>query len=137
SGNQVAHDASISFDVTAPEVSAIRLDDALLVDGRELLGSVDGYRPSVEADAHDAHSGVAGVRLLLDGAVVADGASWHAGDDLAPGEHELVVRVTDVAGNVATRTRSFVVVDDVAPVIDVSSPSSAGDADPVLDASAT
>ncbi len=136
SGNVALHDVTISFDVTPPAIGAPTIDGAPLADELELRGSVGGYRPTFAIPASDGHAGLASTEVLLDGVRVSSGASWTPASDLEPGAHTVTFRAVDGAGNAATASRRFHVVDDVAPVLERTSPAASGGSEPVLDIAA-
>jgi hypothetical protein len=83
-------------------------------DHRDRVG--ERGRTRIAARFHDEGSGVATVRLRLDGRDVTgasrfDGNEIRYREDLAPGRHFAEVAVRDRAGNVSRRAWSFVVVD--------------------------
>lgn len=136
SGNYVENHFSVAFDVTTPSVSAITSGGSIVNDGRTYRGSLaPGYTPSFRVDYSDAHSGVAAAQIYLDGAHVANGAEFTT-PTLEPGTHSIRFRVIDHMGNETNVTRSFVVIDDVAPTLTIVSPDTAGGNEPVLDVNA-
>lgn len=137
SGNGTHHDVVVSFDTTAPALGVPTADGSEIQDGRAFRGSRDEYRPAFTVAASDANSGLASVQMIVDGAVVANAASWTPSSNLAPGTHTITIRAVDAVGNQSTVSRTFTVVDDVVPAISVASPAAAGGSEPVLDVSAT
>lgn len=137
SGNATHHDFAVSFDVTPPQVGVPHADGSPVDDGRRLAGSTGGYHPTFTATASDAHAGLARVQVLLDGVVVAEGGSWRPAADLAPGAHVIAFRATDQLGNESVASRTFTVVDDVAPTLALDAPGGSGGSKPVLDVTAT
>ncbi len=136
SGNYVENHFSVAFDVTAPSVSAITSGGSVVNDGRTWRGSqAPGYTPTFRVDYSDAHSGVAAAQVYLDGAHVANGGEYTT-PTLNPGTHSIRFRVVDHMGNETNVTRSFVIIDDVAPTLTIASPDAAGGNEPVLDVSA-
>ena len=137
SGNYAEDLFSVAFDVTAPTVSEITSGGTVVANGRTWRGSTaPGYSPTFRIDHADAHSGVASVQTFLDGAHVANAAQYTAAN-LAAGAHSIRFRVVDAMGNETNVTRTFAVVDDVAPTLTVASPGAGGGTEPVLDAGAT
>ncbi|RYF18072.1 MAG: hypothetical protein EOO30_04525 [Comamonadaceae bacterium] len=93
-------------DVHAPQIIDVTPDRRVGDRGRTRIG----------VRFHDQGSGVAGVRLRVDGRDVTHAArvdhdEVRYRDDLAPGRHHAEVVVRDRAGNVARHAWSFVVVD--------------------------
>ncbi|MCB0878323.1 MAG: Ig-like domain repeat protein [Thermoleophilia bacterium] len=137
-GNVASTDAAIAFDVTAPTLGAPTIDGGAFAEGAVRRGSAGAgaYRPTFAIAASDAHSGLADVTVLLDGAAVAHATSWQPASDLAPGDHVVTFRATDAVGNAASVARTVTVVDDVAPTISIADPGASGGSEPVLDVSA-
>lgn len=136
SGNPASSDFVVSFDTTAPAMTTMTSGGTPVTDGRIFAGSGEGYRPSFSIGASDAHSGLASVQAYLDGNLVANAASYAPAANLALGTHTLLFRATDAVGNQAQVSRTFVIVDDVAPTITVLEPVADGSNEPILDATA-
>lgn len=73
-------------------------------------------RPTIRAKVSDAGSGIVGIRFTVDGRWILAAwdpetgwVTWERDEDLASGERELVIAVTDRAGNTATARRSFTI----------------------------
>lgn len=99
-------DARWRRDFHAPEITDVTPD--------RRVG--DRGRTRIAARFHDEGSGVAGVRLRVDGRDVTHAArvdhdEVRYREDLAPGRHHAEILVRDRAGNVARHAWSFVVVD--------------------------
>jgi uncharacterized membrane protein YgcG len=137
SGNYVSNDFAVSFDTTAPAVSAIISGGTPVTDGRVFAGSSAGYRPGFSITASDAHSGLGSVQAYLDGSLVANAGSYTPPSNLALGTHTILFRATDNVGNQSQVQRSFLVVDDVAPVVTIAKPEANGSNEPLLDVAAT
>lgn len=100
------HEPRWRRDVHAPEITEVTPE--------RRVG--DHRRTRIAARFHDEGSGVAGVRLRVDGRDVTHAARVEHDEvryreDLAPGRHHAEVVVRDRAGNVSRRAWSFVVVD--------------------------
>lgn len=82
-----------------------------------------GYQEAftVDVEVADDLSGIHDVRIMVDDELVADGDRIELAD-FSLGDHVLSVAAEDVAGNSATRTVTFTVVDTIPPEIDVVSP---------------
>jgi hypothetical protein len=137
SGNHVTNDFTVSFDTTIPAMSTITSGGTPVTDGRMFAGSGEGYRPPFAVSVSDAHSGLASVQAYLDGAHVANAASYTPPSNLALGNHTIMFRATDAVGNQTQVSRTFVVVDDVRPTVTIAQPAANGSNEPILDISAT
>lgn len=137
SGNSVSSDFVVSFDTTAPALSNIMSGGTAVTDGRVFAGSGEGYRPGFSISASDAHSGLASVQAYLNGAHVANAASYTPPNNLALGTHTIMFRATDAVGNQSQVSRAFVVIDDVQPAVTLAEPAANGSNEPILDITAT
>ncbi|MCW2955691.1 MAG: rane protein [Thermoleophilia bacterium] len=141
SGNGASHDFTVAFDVTDPELSAPLVEGSEVTEG-QVFGHGVGYRPAFSWSVGDAHSGVASVDLLLDGATVPV-ALQHGVATFAPegklglGSHVLKLRILDHVGNAVERSTRFTIGDTSAPVLIVDAPGSSGGPEPVMDVRAT
>jgi hypothetical protein len=110
----------VRFDVTDPTASIN------VTNGAEY----NVPRPELVLTADDAHSGIAAIAATLDGATITPSSvngstrSYQPATALSLGAHALAVTVTDNAGNVATLTRSFTIVDETAPAVTLEMPPS-------------
>lgn len=137
SGNYVSNDFNVSFDTTAPAMSNVMSGGIAVTDGRVFAGSGEGYRPSFSVTTSDGHSGLAGVQAYLDGNLVANAASFAPASNLSLGTHTIMFRSSDNVGNQSQVQRSFVIVDDVPPIVTVAEPTADGSNEPLLDVTAT
>lgn len=137
SGNYASNDFNVSFDTTAPALSGVTSGGTAVTDGRVFAGSGEGYRPSFSIAASDGHSGLASVQAYLDGGLVANAASYTPSSDLALGTHTIMFRASDNVGNQAQVQRSFLIVDDVSPIVAITEPTANGSNEPLLDVTAT
>lgn len=101
---------TVVVDNTDPEIVS-----TVPADGSELKGTV-----TLAVDAADATSGVANTQVTIDGEEYPVGEALSS-DDLEDGEHEMVVTVTDEAGNETSTTVSFSSIAE-SPDVEVVSP---------------
>ena len=108
-------DANITVDTTPP---------SLAINEPSAGAFLNSSSVTVTWQAQDALSGVAGYAASLDGGAFVGTAGGGSADfaSLAEGSHRVVVRATDVAGNVAEANVSFTV-DTMAPVLTITDPS--------------
>ena len=130
----------MSFDITAPTVSAPSSGGTTVTDGRVFTSASD-YRPTFTWTVSDAHSGVAAITTRIDGANVSNSYSGGVvtmtpATRLALGTRTLTVITTDAVGNSTTVNRSIVVRDDVLPTVSVAAPAANGANSPLLDVTA-
>lgn len=98
---------ALKQDTTAPEISNVSPPEDYVA---------KSVRPKIEATVKDDLSGVDKVEARLDGKWLLmaydperERIFWERDEDMAAGEHEIELRVTDAAGNVARETRKVVV----------------------------
>ncbi|MBD2867791.1 S-layer homology domain-containing protein [Paenibacillus arenilitoris] len=106
-GQNPIETVQVTVDNTAPVLQGIRIGDGQwLTDGMKLKGTV-----RLEAEVSDNLTGIASVEASLDGqSIVLPYETSSVA--LAPGNHTLLVKAADGAGNVIESAYSFVVEDE-------------------------
>jgi hypothetical protein len=105
---ETTHNAQVKMDNTAPLATLVAPTDG--------ASYAQGSAVTCDWSCSDPLSGVASEVATIDGLPVARGARL---DTLAPGPHTFLLTVTDVAGNVRTKTAAFTVTENLTITVTV------------------